>query len=1281
MGNTATTVALLGAPDAIVFAATRNPRSTAGNAATAVTMRSATAPGRTPQSATVPARTTQPATAPGRTLRSATVAGRTPQPAVPAPAAALGGSPPAVAEPPRSRRPATPAPGAPAAPARRAGPHRDPKFVALKADVAAKARTVGTSHPPARDEATNAQDAALPPRDDEQAQGKAANAEKMDAAQPQEFDRAAFVRAVKEAIARKAPQNLDEADSFAESERPAEIKAQVEGQVDEGKEASATQIATTIAAPPDTSKAVSKKVGPLTRDRPPGVPGRPNPAGAVPDRLPPAATDTSGGPRHVDRQMADAQITEAQLAKSNEPRFKQALDGKKAMEREAPRAQHRMRAHEAGTLAAATAGAAGLGAAAMQDMTGTRTAAGRRVGAGKDTAKSRDEAKRAQVTATLQRVFDATKNDVEDILSGLDHMVDDQFTREERSARDDFTAEHRRLMDDYKDRRYGGAAGKLRWAGDLIGGLPEEANRIFVVARDHYVTRMETVIGNIADTIAAELKRAKKRIADGKAQLHDAVRRLPADLRAIGREAAGEFADRFDELHQEVDDKGTELVDTLATRYTDALKDVDDEIAAEKEKNKGVAAKVVDAVKGVIDTITELKNLLLGVLRKAAQAVLAILKDPIGFLGNLVSGVGGGLKLFMSNAKNHLVSGLLTWLLGVAPAAGLKIPTTFDVRGIFLLLAGLLGVSWAGLRARLAGRVPPQAMTAAETAVPLVAQLKKRGIEGLWDEVRSRVGDLKRELTSKLVEYLVPTIIVAGATTILSMLNPASAFIRACKLIIDIIRFIVTQARQIIAFVDAVLDAVIAVARGGTGGVPALVERALARSIPVLLGALAALLGLGGIPARVRQIFQSMSRPVTRAIDAVLDKITGLIKKLWAKIKPRKPGRSGDRTRPAAPGRPKTPRGPGAPRRPRRDRADQQDARIKRLVQSAEATIASAPPELAREIDSVSEGRVIYRGSGIGRGLRAIRAFLARHRGARFDRATGMLALPPSPSHVPDSLSSLGAAMARATGVSIVRIERVDDGAEVWGEINPATRLARIRGLATADAVLRIAVAQHGILQFLENLATNRPMTVTQGTVTGTIGLPQFITAWATASNRNFVKKRFRDAMKGTHEWLPSDYILDVTQRAATDAVEGTRWLTLQHDLRSNTFEVVFDPDASTPDIVYDRLPRESRPRNFSIPQGHVGAVYYPTVSKKDQQTDGTGAFHNDLRAAFTSARNVKESAQRANAVMRLWVWDGGKKIAPQIHPKARDKNGVSVTPVGQRRKMQKIVKMFRKHT
>ncbi|HEX6345583.1 phosphotransferase [Umezawaea sp.] len=835
-------------------------------------------------------------------------------------------------------------------------PGADPKFQALTKDVTTKKRTIGSSHPPATAEAGAAQAAAVAPSDDQEARGKAAHAEDMDAAQPKEFDKKAFVDAVRKAVADRAPKNLDEADKFGGSGKADEIKTEVQGEVGAGKDASAKEIADTTAAPPRPAPD-AKRVVPLASDKVPAKPGTPNPNLAAPDTLPPSATDMSEGPRQVDEQMAAANVTEKQLSfkNSREPGFDKAVRDKKTVEAHSSAAPKRLRADESRRIGEVKAGAAARGSAAMGGLHATRVATGQQVGTGKGRTKKTDEDKRTEVTTLLQEVFDQTKCDVEKILTDLDGKVDDEFTTKEKRARDRFTTEHEDGMRRYKDERYGGWDGWIKWGRDLFAGLPEEANRIYERAKDHYLAEMDRIISDIADLVDRELRRAKDRIATGRGELQAAVDKLPADLKAIGREAATEFAGRFDELKDTVNDKGTELVDTLATKYTDAVKAVDDEIAAEKEKNKGLVAKAAEAIGGAIKAVIELGRMLMGVLRKAVTAIGAILEDPIGFLGNLVTGVGGGLKLFIRNAGRHLEQGVLAWLLGTAATAGLQIPTTFDVVGILLMIAGLLGISWLNIRSRLVRKVPEKAVLAAETAVPVVAQVKRQGVRGMVDDVAPRVGDLKKTLVEDLKSYLLPTIVIAGITWILSLFNPASAFIRACKMIIDIIRFIVTNARQIIDFVNAVLDAVIAIARGGTGGVPALVERALARAIPVLIGALAALLGVGGIAGKVRQIFQKLSRPVNRAIDLVIDKIAGLVKKLWARIKPKPP-----RRRPARRPDGRAPVGPRRTRpvdRRRRDpRRPKDDARQRRKLMAALREAGRLADRVSGDQDAVRRG-------------------------------------------------------------------------------------------------------------------------------------------------------------------------------------------------------------------------------------------------------------------------------------------------------------------------------------
>ena len=167
----------------------------------------------------------------------------------------------------------------------------------------------------------------------------------------------------------------------------------------------------------------------------------------------------------------------------------------------------------------------------------------------------------------------------------------------------------------------------------------------------------------------------------------------------------------------------------------------------------------------------------------------------------------------------------------------------------------------------------------------MAQKLQSEGVGGIWSTIAEKVGDLKANLFSKITSYLVPTVLIAGITWIISLLNPASAFVKACKMIVDIVSFLVERGAQIVAFVGAVLDAVIAIAGGGTGGVPALIENALAMSIPVLIGAFAAILGIGGIAEKVKKFFQSLSKPVMKAVDWVVGKIVALGKKIWSKLK------------------------------------------------------------------------------------------------------------------------------------------------------------------------------------------------------------------------------------------------------------------------------------------------------------------------------------------------------------------------------------------------------------
>ncbi len=190
----------------------------------------------------------------------------------------------------------TACPPAPAAPAP-ADPHADPRFAGTTGAIGAAATDL-KRHPSGSAETAKARDAAMPPSDDKAGQAKAAQVDTMATAKPKGFDKAGFIAAVNQAIAKAAPKNLDEADTFAGSGKADGVKSEVLGKVTQGKDASAKDVADKTAQPPDPAAATDKPVTPLPA-RPAVRPPSMDAAGAMPAKAPAEQTDLRGGPCEV----------------------------------------------------------------------------------------------------------------------------------------------------------------------------------------------------------------------------------------------------------------------------------------------------------------------------------------------------------------------------------------------------------------------------------------------------------------------------------------------------------------------------------------------------------------------------------------------------------------------------------------------------------------------------------------------------------------------------------------------------------------------------------------------------------------------------------------------------------------------------------------------------------------------------------------------------------------------------------------------------------------------
>src|ERR1051326_5850468 len=120
-------------------------------------------------------------------------------------------------------------------------------------------------------------------------------------------------------------------------------------------------------------------------------------------------------------------------------------------------------------------------------------------------------------------------------------------------------------------------------------------------------------------------------------------------------------------------------------------------------------------------------------------------------------------------------------------------------------------------------------------------------------------------------DWIITTIIKQATVELLSMFNPAGAFVQACIMIYNSVMFLIERAGQIMAFGEAVINSVSAIASGAIGGAAAWIERSLANAIPVVIGFLAALIGLGGISKKIRETIEKIQGVVDKAIDKAIE--------------------------------------------------------------------------------------------------------------------------------------------------------------------------------------------------------------------------------------------------------------------------------------------------------------------------------------------------------------------------------------------------------------------------
>lgn len=263
---------------------------------------------------------------------------------------------------------------------------------------------------------------------------------------------------------------------------------------------------------------------------------------------------------------------------------------------------------------------------------------------------------------------------------------------------------------------------------------------------------------------------------------------------------------------------------------------------------------------------------ILAILMRARATFVTIIRNPVGFLRNLMGAIGQGIRQFMGNILTHLRDGVIRWLTGPVAAAGVQMPERWDVRGIIWFVLQILGLTWDRVRGKLVRLIGEPAMAALERGFQLIQDIRERGlVQALRDRVTEFFGNLRESALGAIRSFIQQRLVQAGIQQLLSLLSPVGAIVQAIIKTYTTIQFFIQKINQILDLVESIVNSIAAIASGALGAAANLVERTMARTIPVILDFLARFIGLGDVGAQVQTTIRNLQGAVDRMLDRAVE--------------------------------------------------------------------------------------------------------------------------------------------------------------------------------------------------------------------------------------------------------------------------------------------------------------------------------------------------------------------------------------------------------------------------
>jgi hypothetical protein len=266
-------------------------------------------------------------------------------------------------------------------------------------------------------------------------------------------------------------------------------------------------------------------------------------------------------------------------------------------------------------------------------------------------------------------------------------------------------------------------------------------------------------------------------------------------------------------------------------------------------------------------------------IKKAAAAFRTILKDPIGFVGNLVRAGKLGFQQFAGKFGAYLKDSLIAWLTG-SLGGTVYIPQSFSLREIIKFVLSVLGLTWQNIRTKLVRAIGETAVKVLEAGFDIVVTLVTEGPAAAWEKIKEQLSNLREMVMEEIMNFVVVKVVQSAVVKLVSMLNPAGAVIQAIIAIYNTVMFFIERLQQIIQVAMAFIDSISAIAGGVIAAAANRVEKTLAGLLTLAISFLARIAGLGKVSDAVIGIINKIRAPIDRALDKVVEWIVATARRL-----------------------------------------------------------------------------------------------------------------------------------------------------------------------------------------------------------------------------------------------------------------------------------------------------------------------------------------------------------------------------------------------------------------